>query len=146
MNDIKQFEAELKKALKQSMELAEAVVAKVAFDGTQKIIQETPKDTGRAQANWQVQINKVNDYAINIPDLPKKGDPGRYNSEVVNMAIEQCDKAMSQFKLNDVINILNNVEYILELEYGSSQQAPKGWVRSNAQIIENKLDEALSKI
>lgn len=69
----------------------------------------TPVDTGRARANWGLDINII-DVSIVEPASPKGFD------------------AVARYKLSDVINISNNLPYIRRLNEGYSGQAPAGFV------------------
>lgn len=131
MSDLNTFSRELDRAFEKNFKLSEQIVRKVAFDGHREIVRQTPKDTGRAQANWQIEINGANDSEVDSVSPPD----------------EERDK-LSSVKLGDVIHIFNNVEYILPLEFDhASKQVPaSGWVRSEAIRMENKLSEALKAI
>lgn len=130
MSDLTKFSADLDKALAKKMALASAVIRKVGFDGHKNIARETPKDTHRATANWQLDLNGSNEIELDSV-APPDGERDK----------------LRQFKIGDVIHIFNNVSYIIPLEFlGTSQQAPSGWVRSEAIRMESKLKEALRAI
>lgn len=89
----------------------ETVVRKVSIDIWNDVTTLTPVDTGRARASWNVS----EEYA-NLAVKPEsyngsgKGAVGRISGK------------------QDVI-ISNNVEYIVFLEEGSSEQAPAGMTK-----------------
>lgn len=79
------------------------------------VVNMTPVDTGRARGNWNVGINNV-DLTEHDPET---------NAQSV---IERAKEIIKRIKAGDVIYTSNNVEYIEELENGSSDQAPNGMV------------------
>lgn len=109
------------------MSMSTKIVKKTAFDGHKNIVKGTPVDTGRARANWQIDLNGTNESTIESLSAPD----------------DERDQ-LSQFKLGDTIHIFNNVEYILALEWGHSDQQPSGWVRSEKIRMQNKLQEAFN--
>ena len=129
MSSLETFGRELDAELKKKLTLASKVVRKVAFNGHRNIVKSTPLDTGRARANWQIDLNGTNETDIESL-LPPDGERAKLNN----------------FKLGDVIHIFNNVEYIIPLEYGLSNQAPSGWVRSEAIRMDKKLSQAFKAI
>lgn len=97
----------------------EKIVKKTVFDLTSSIIKDTPVDSGRARANWQVSFNNsVGDISNN---LDKSG------SEAISKASTQINSN----KIPYVYWIQNNLPYIQRLEYGWSKQSPTGMVRIN---------------
>lgn len=82
-----EFNRTLMALLEKKKDKAIEVAGKIVTDLHSDIQLATPKDTGRAQAGWQLSHPDETHWVI-----------------------------------------FNNVEYILELEAGSSRQAPKGMV------------------
>ena len=80
----------------------------IAFALLQRIIPRTPVDTGRARGGWHVAGRK-----LGIPVPP--GGEG--------------DLIEKTTGIKQYIEIVNRVEYITYLEYGWSQQAPRGMAR-----------------
>jgi len=83
-----------------------------------KLMTPTPKDTGRARANWQMKTkpdnSTVESFSPNVAPLPPK-----------------VENALIYW-------IFNNTDYLEELEKGHSQQAADGWI---ANVIANFGDE-----
>lgn len=102
------FAADLEKAAQvlgvQSVREA-AVTLALTLD--KKIVEKTPVDTGRAQANWFV----------------AEGAPRLDTTESTVPAARPALKGES------VIFITNSLPYIVPLEYGHSKQAATGMVR-----------------
>jgi hypothetical protein len=76
-----------------------------------KVRARTPIDTGFARSRWQ----RTNTGKVRPPTL-EKGSP----------APTVHDKGVT---LGQKITVFNDTEYIEKLEYGHSQQAPRGMLR-----------------
>ena len=99
----------------------------------QVVVTETPVDTGRARANWQVGIGQpVNTSTIETDDSQSAGPTLSRNED----EIERWTLA------DENIHLTNNIEYITPLNEGSSAQAPAGFVETA--ILEGL--EALQRI
>jgi len=120
-NNAIDFAIELRKLAEFSDTNYEAVVAETVVDLFRAILERTPIDTGRAIANWFI-------------DFDPESDPGEY--DYVNA--RGFDYSLSDA---DTIWIYNNLEYIIPLEEGWSDQAPQGMValslREFSQFLSN---------
>lgn len=125
LDAVKSFNDQIRKFLLTIPDLVEDEVRAVALDGTSRIVQKTPVDTGRARANWTVSINGSFDYSISQWE-------GR-DPVVEASAILGAD--MPAFP---IIYIFNNVHYIGYLEDGWSRQAPVGMVAVTLAELEAK--------
>ncbi len=102
------FEIDLERFAKDMGLEVDTVVRKTALDAHARVSKKTPRDTGRAQANWNVGAGQI-DYTttenttIQRPTL-KKGDGVK------------------------PVYITNNLPYIQKLEDGSSDDAPNGMI------------------
>lgn len=107
------------------------MVRRAALSTLTGVAFETPVDTGQARANWNT--------AINEPDLTE------YNASNPNSAADEAINrgliAVSAFKTEDTIRITNNMPYIGELNNGSSQQIPEGFVERSVQAAIAELNE-----
>lgn len=91
-------------------DMADKVQRKAALELFGELLQTTPIDTGRARAGWSMDVRQGSDvppknqqtYSPKIPSVPQK----------------------AQF-----IVLYNNVEYIVRLNEGHSQQAPARFVQ-----------------
>jgi len=106
--------------------------------GVEKAIQEasrgvlesvahgTPADTSRAISNWTVTLGSPSS-AYREPYIPGvKGSTKSLNAETT---IRAGLPTIMSARLTDVVYIVNNAPYIIELEYGKSSQAPSGFVQ-----------------
>ena len=89
----------------------DAVVAAI-IDCYGRLVQRTPKETGRAQAGWHIE-GRTDDWAP---------EPGDYKDKIAALIAEQTEKLSGDLRQADVIRVMNNVEYILALEAGWSRQ------------------------
>lgn len=88
---------------------------KLALELFRRIVMRTPVDTGRARGNWQLTIGAP---ATDILPIRRNDANISMAGAILNLMTPYSD-----------IWITNNVPYILALEYGHSDQAPKGMVR-----------------
>ena len=79
-----------------------------------QIVLNTPVRTGRARANWQIDIVESNGI---IYDEDKSGSKAIARAEQIIISME------------GVVFITNNLNYIRKLEHGGSKQAPQGMVK-----------------
>jgi hypothetical protein len=94
------------------------VVRKITFEAFKRIVLKTPVDTGRARANWGVEIG-ASSTTYDITASDKSG------SATLNKSLN----GVSAWDCTGSIFFTNNVPYIGFLEYGSSKKAPQGMVR-----------------
>jgi|InoplaM1SAM_1038575.scaffolds.fasta_scaffold02473_1 hypothetical protein len=104
---------------------AESMARRVAFAVDRQVVLMSPVDTGRFRANWQVSLNV--DAAGTVEHIP--GVKGSTRGPNTQKALDQLDKLTKQFKLGDTIVIINNVDYGVYLNDGTSKQAPRNFVQ-----------------
>lgn len=83
------------------------------------VILDTPVLTGRARANWRVQIG-----APELAVADREDQSGGVALAEVNAAVIKSDG-------DQPVTLANNLPYIKRLEEGYSKQAPAGMVRKN---------------
>ena len=74
---------------------------------------------------------------ISIDTLPS--DSTMETDKSGSGTIRSGGRVLKNFELGDTIFIYNNVEYILDLEWGSSKQAPQGMFRISFDEIAHHL-------
>jgi len=104
---------------------ASMIVRKIVLDGMRQLIRQSPIDTGRFRANWSTSINAMSE--------------GTTESTISN--IQKSTQGIQGYKLGQTAFLHNNLEYAVPLEYGSSKQAPKGWIRNTAKEMQKKFNE-----
>lgn len=96
---------------------ADRLVVETAVAVNQAVVIATPVDTGRARANWQVGIG------VPVRSTTLEEDKGGQATMARNTAKIRARKAG-----RDIIIISNNLDYIEDLNMGTSAQAPAGFV------------------
>lgn len=116
------FELDISKFVEKAKGNVDQVIRRAALDIFRRVVIKSPVDTGRFKSNWQVAINSV------PTGLAPGSEPGKekYNTEV---AFERINTGLLLAKSGDVLWLVNNLSYARRLEYGWSDQAPKGMVR-----------------
>lgn len=131
----KEFERQLKAAMKLAPEMAIDTLKKTGFDVLADLQDTTPEDTTRAKGGWNNVVDTTpSEWA------PPKG-PGPFPL--------QPFKHSGKIKEGSIINISNNVEYIVYLDEDHiSNQAPMGImnpVLTRAKLKLNALIQTLNR-
>jgi len=110
---------------------AHGKIARVAtlelFSG---VIRATPVDTGRARGNWQTSVG-----------APVNGEIAREGDAAALAEVE----AKTPQGAGQITYLSNNLPYIVQLEEGSSKQAPEGMVKRNMDRVQKMVDAAIRK-
>lgn len=106
-----------------------ALVKKIAFLVLKGVVLKTPVDTGRARSNWLVTVNGQAQGTIEIDKLTAE--------QASNFALDKGIPVINNSKPFSTITITNNLPYIGVLEFGSSDQAPKGMLRVTISEIQS---------
>ncbi len=104
---------------KQVVRNTEKAVRRAAVAADTTVVLATPFDTGRARANWITSIGSPLFFHVGDPEdeFDKSGGP----------ALAQGKGVISGWRLRaGPIFITNSLPYIVELDGGSSTQAPNG--------------------
>lgn len=103
---------------------------KTMFDLMKKVIEKNPVDTGRSRAGWSA-INEMEGMPdLNIPSAGGGEEKSTFNSDLSGS--------------NPSIEVTNAVEYIMMLEFGWSDQAPEGMVRTSIrEMLSGRIGEDL---
>lgn len=80
-----------------------------------RVIQSTPVRDGFARANWN--------FAVGAPDTTSQ--------DASNQSEAKLAASVSDFRIGMTAYFINALPYIRRLEYGWSDQAPKGMLRLN---------------
>lgn len=100
----------------------------VANELVETLINVTPVDTSKALSNWMATLNKPSTSEIGPYFDGDKGSTAKQSSMA---AIDAADSNISGRKTSQDIYIVNNVDYIEELNDGSSKQAPAGFIENS---------------
>jgi len=108
----------------------------IVLDGMTNLIRQSPVDTGRFKANWSTSVGGMESGEKEMlggkTPLDEKSDAPDFARSLDGLA---------KYKLGQTMYLHNNLQYAMALEYGTSQQAGKGWIRNQANTIQKKLNE-----
>ena len=118
-------------------DFAGRVVRTIALDITANLQESNPVDTGFSRANWVPRIG--------VPFEGTAGTRGQAEDGIIDSGPQQAGVAeVAGYQLDQgTVFISNNVEYVEELDMGSSAQAPEGFVR---QSIEKALFQDIRRL
>jgi hypothetical protein len=109
------------------------VCRKTALDMGRSLVIGNPVDTGYSRSNWF--IGNTRDGGLD-PTLSKSGSP----------SLGRISAFASGFTPGGVFYFINNVVYIMTLEFGHSQQAPHGWVRATVARFQEIVNQAVAEV
>ena len=133
-----QFSLDLSKFAKKAGVSFDLVVKKVVFDIYTRVAMQTAVDTGRARGGWQIG-GTMGSGQTEAKDKTPTGTP--------NPGWGELGKIKELITKAQVIGyIYNNVEYIGPLEYGHSQQAPRGMVRVTLTEFQSFINKAAAAL
>lgn len=92
---------------------------KIALDIFGDLVAETPIKTGRAMNNWNI--------SVNIPDRTIT-DVGGTEGAIESIKQSAALQALSELAPFSTVYLSNSLPYIVDLNEGSSDQAPAYWV------------------
>lgn len=122
------FSGDVDNFFKKTRAKADLAARKIALDVFSSVIQMSPVDEGRFKGNWQVAIGNVPTGTVEINDKDGTATIAKVQAATLNLQVGQT------------IVLVNNLEYALPLEYGSSRQAPNGMVRLTVQRFKPIVD------
>lgn len=136
--EAEKFNDRMKKIARNVQINANEVLKRTALNIDKNIILTTPVDTGRARANWQVQIN--------FPASGEVNSPNNEYDKTGQTYISFNQSAILAFPKNvNTIHITNNLPYINRLNDGYSAQAPAKFVQKAIQLTVANLNR-VSKV
>lgn len=135
------FTDQIKKFAISSHEDAKKIIEKVRVDVSESVINKTPLDTGFARGNWQSNIGSPIKSEITRFDREAGFAPTSGDGISVREAIETASK-----DIDKDFYITNNAEYIRNLEFGGSNQAPRGMVRITVADFQNIVADAVKNL
>ena len=119
------------------------VTKKVTEYVVQRLIYETPVDTSQALSNWRVNVK----YKIS-GTLPAyfSGVEGSTKGLSTSTALGAAKAQIARKKYGMALSISNNLDYIVELNQGKSQQASAGFVDRIVEDGQNYADYLLREL
>lgn len=131
MKDLTQLASFLNKLDSKIRNQASLHAKMIAGNVHEELVYETPVDTSRALSNWQVSLGspisgEIPPYAL--------GFQGTSADVSASAAIASGQRAIANKIPGQSIFITNNVSYIIDLNNGSSIQAPSGFIEDSVMI------------
>lgn len=111
----------------------DTVVRKTTLDLARSVVQNSPVDTGRFRANWQLGEDSPPQGTLN--EFDKSG------STYAKLAVQAAG-----IKAGGVIFLVNNLPYAIPLEYGYSKQAPSGMARLAVSRYQKYIRDAVAQL
>lgn len=122
------FTSDLRKFALNTGTRMDQVVRKICIDLTSDLVRLTPVDTGLARSSWFFGTFRKTDVGA---DRVKSGSP----------SITRSAEFAANLKAGGIFYITNNLPYIMQLEYGSSRQAPGGMARITVDNWQARVDK-----
>lgn len=122
---------------------SDRLVRDVTLAVVEELVSRTPVLTGRARSNWRTLLYSADNILFWPPsDIPGEGMPVT-PEEGAQRALDEAQETCSAYTGGRrSIRIVNNVPYIVELNKGSSSQAPKMFVEMAVQAGKEEIANA----
>lgn len=108
-------------------EFTERLMVRLALNVSANLKETTPVLTGWARANW---LAAINEDGVETPDNPDP-TPQDASSRAAEQSSREASVASTYSLERGPISISNGVPYIRDLNDGSSQKAPAGFVQGS---------------
>lgn len=128
------FALDVSKFVEKAKKNPETVMRQVSIKLFSAIIKASPVDTGRFRMNWMASGATPASGTTDATD--KSGNTATGNA--TSFVLKASD--WREFTLT------NNLPYAQRLEYGWSQQAPQGMVRTNVSRFQQLINEEANKV
>lgn len=128
------FALDVSKFVEKAKKNPETVMRQVSIKLFSAIIKASPVDTGRFRMNWMASGATPASGTTDATD--KSGNTATGNA--TSFVLKAAD--WREFTLT------NNLPYAQRLEYGWSQQAPQGMVRTNVSSFQQLINEEANKV
>ncbi|QQV88042.1 tail protein [Escherichia phage phiWAO78-1] len=128
------FALDVSKFVEKAKKNPEKVMRQVSIKLFSAIIKASPVDTGRFRMNWMASGGTPASGTTDATD--KSGNTATGNA--TSFVLKATD--WREFTLT------NNLPYAQRLEYGWSQQAPQGVVRTNISRFQQLINEEANKV
>jgi hypothetical protein len=128
------FALDVSKFVEKAKKSPETVMRQVSIKLFSAIIKASPVDTGRFRMNWMASGGNP---ASGVTDATDKSG---------NIAIGNATSFVLKATDWHEFTLTNNLPYAQRLEYGWSQQAPAGVVRTNVSRFQQLINEEANKV
>lgn len=120
------FASKMRKASKAVLTNSDNLVKEIATAIVTIVVNDTPVDIGTAKSNWLVAIDST---PSGIQSAYVPGKKGSTELDNINLALAHAETVIASYSGSQEIHITNNLDYIDDLNSGSSSQAPPGYVQ-----------------
>lgn len=111
-----EFDREAQKALFSVKNVRNDAIMHIS----ERIVRQTPVDTGALKGSWRTQVGTPN-----AADIPIEDDTG-------GIPLAENVAVVSKLEMDQTVYLSNGLPYAEEIEFdGKSRQAPQGMVRKN---------------
>lgn len=128
------FALDVSRFVEKAKKNPEKVMRQVSIKLFSAIIKASPVDTGRFRMNWMASGGNPDSGVTDATD--KSG----------NIAIGNATSFVLKAADWHEFTLTNNLPYAQRLEYGWSQQAPQGMVRTNVSRFQQLINEEANKV
>lgn len=139
MANLKALGANLRRRARAVETNADTLVKECTLTILQELVVDTPVDVGTAKSNWQVNIAVPASGVLPAYNPGHKGSTGTQNARD---AFDAGRAALSQYTHGSAVHITNNLDYISDLNEGTSRQAPPGYVQDAVLESIGKIQQA----
>lgn len=134
MSGLAEFSRQLRAFNKTVKDDAEKLIRTVALTLEEELVLRTPIDTSRARTNWQLTVGSKPSSEVPFTE----GSRGSTASEAYTAAMNAAVKAAAEIKLGKPTYVSNCVHYIVDLNDGTSRQAPRNFVSHAVDVAKIK--------
>jgi hypothetical protein len=103
------------------------------LEAGKRIVIKTPVDTGRARGNWQV--------SVNVPSVQEMAEDAGGNATI--MGISHDSRGVD---IDNVVYIVNGVEYIQYLEDGTDKTPAYGMIKVTLEELQHTTNQVAAKV
>ena len=115
----------------------EDAVQEAASEATLELVERTPVKLGTARINWIASLGSPQSH---FEDGPGTTDRTLNGGVAAAVSLSKALAVIRRFRLSHVsINLCNSTPYIIDLDTGSSTQAPAGMTSFGAKAAEDVL-------
>lgn len=125
-NDLASFSEKIRQAAQNIERNSVEIQKDIAMRVLTEVVQATPVDTGRAISNWLVESGSAPSYHLDEAHTP--GQSGTTRESNIQQTVDIGDKRIASHRKGE-LHITNNLDYIADLNEGSSKKAPAHFVQ-----------------
>lgn len=127
---LEEFSRRMIKRGNRAIKQGDKLLKMVALAVDEALVAATPVDTGRAISNWIPSTGQESDKVRKEAFVP--GEHGSTEAENIATQVSKMVDVLRKHKTGESIFMTNNLDYIGELNKGSSPQAEADFVRMAA--------------